>query len=489
MTRESENLFEAAAPPPGPSPASAGGRTRLRFSFPFRFRLFPHRQNSGEVGRARLFVTGCVLLVAFCVVGAKLVDASLYDPARAVRIDPGRVATAEDDASAPRADIVDRNGELIATSLPVSSLCARPELIRDPAAAAFLVAGVLPDASAAELQAQLERERDFVWLRRHITPKQHQALLALGLPGLCFEREQRRVYPQAGLAAHVVGFTDLDGNGLGGVERSFDDVLNDRREPLQLSLDLAVQRIVREEVQFAMDRFSAIGGVGLLMDIHTAEVLAMVSLPDFDPNDPGGASDDARFNRASLGVYEMGSTFKLLTAAQALEAGAAKPSTRFDATKPLKIGRFTIRDFHAKNRWLTLEEILIHSSNIGAARVAEASGPAAQRAFLGKLGLLAPAKLEVAETGSPLLPRRWSEAHMLTIAFGHGLAVTPVHLTSAISSLVNGGEYRRPTALKRLDGESPPGERVVSKRVSDNVRRLMRQVVVNGTGRKADTDF
>ncbi len=484
MTKDDENLFATADPPPGPRPAGAGRRRRWRLSF--RPRLFPNRESATEVGRARLFVTGCAFLVAFGLVSAKLVDASLYDPARPVRIDPERAALEPEEVRALRADIVDRNGELIATSLPVASLCARPKLIRDAASAAFLVAGVLPDANAAAIQAELERGRDYVWLRRHITPKQHQDLLALGLPGLCFEHEQRRVYPQGPLAAHVVGFADLDGRGLAGVERSFNDVLNDRKEPLALALDLRVQRIVRDEVQYAMDRFQAIGGVGLMLDVATAEVVALVSLPDFDPNDAGAAPDDGRFNRAALGVYEMGSTFKLLTAAQALETGTSKLSTRFDATQPLRIGRFTISDFHAKNRWLSLEEILIYSSNIGAARVAEAGGPEAQRAFLNTVGMLTPSTVELDERGAPLTPQRWSEVRMQTIAFGHGIAVTPIHLAAATAGLVNGGIFRQATVLKRLEGEQPNGRRVVSEAVSDNMRWLMRQVVANGTGGKAD---
>jgi len=486
QTEKTETLFDAAAPPPGPRPAA---ERRRAWRLPaLRPRLFPRREAAVEVARSRLFVTGCAFFVAFGVVTAKLVDASLYDPARQVRIDPGRAALEAPEPRQLRADIVDRNGELIATSLPVASLCARPKLIRDPAAAAFLVAGVLPHMSAAAIQAELERGKDYVWLRRHITPKQHQALIGLGLPGLCFEREQRRVYPQAGLASHIAGFADLDGRGLAGVERAFNTVLDERAESLTLSIDLRVQRILREEVAYAMERFQAIGGVGVMMDVETAEVVGMISLPDFDPNDAGAAADDARFDRAMLGVYEMGSTFKLMTAAQALESGAADMSTRVDATKPLRIGRYTIRDFHAENRWLSLSEVLIHSSNVGAARIAELSGPAAQRAFLGSLGLLTTSGIELEELGAPLAPRRWADVHMLTIAFGHGLAVTPLHLTTAVSALVNGGVFRQPTILKRLDGEEPKGERVISEKVSQNMRRLMRLVASEGTGRKADVD-
>ncbi len=497
MTDRDENLFEVAEPPYWENQVgrkhmrSLGFLNRLHCIVGRAFRsisLFPSRPDVIEAGRGRLFIAGSVFAIAFTVVSVKLVDASLYDPKRTVRISAG---FAGETPLAPilRADLVDRRGDLVATSLPVASLCARPKLIRDPSAAAHAVAFVLPNTNAATLQAQLERGKDFVWLHRHITPRQHDQLMDLGIPGLCFEKEQRRVYPQGGLASHVAGFADLDGKGLSGVERKFDELLNERGQPFSLSIDLTVQRIVREEVQKAIDRFQAIGGVGVLMQADTAEVIAMVSLPDFDANDVGAAADDARFNRATLGVYEMGSTFKIFTAAMALEAGHAKLLTRFDATKPLKIGRFTIRDFHAKNRWLTVEEMMIYSSNIGAARMAQMSGPAGQRAFMGKLGMLQPLALEVSDVGSPLKPRRWGDTATLTIAFGHGLAVTPIHMTAAVSALVNGGVYRQPTVVKRLPGEGAQGKRIVSEKVSDDVRWLMRQVVVNGTGRKADTAF
>lgn len=498
MTNRGDTLFEAADEPAWQDQGGvhARGASRAVFSAVWSkiggafgwIKLFPARRNVIEGGRSRLFIAGAVFAIAFMVVSIKLVDASLYDPARPMRM-AATFASETPEAPHLRADLVDRRGDLVATSLPVASLCARPEHVRDASAAAHAIAFILPNSNAATLQAQMERQKDFVWLHRHVTPAQHQQLMDLGLPGLCFEKEQRRVYPQSGLAAHVAGFSDLDGSGLAGVERKFNDLLNERDQPFALSIDLTVQRIVREEVQKQMDRFRAIGGVGVLMRVDTAELTAMVSLPDFDANDAGGASDDARFNRATLGVYEMGSTFKLFTAAMALEAGNATLLTRFDASKPLKIGRFTIKDFHAKNRWLTVEEILIHSSNIGAARMAELSGPAGQRAFMGKLGLLQPLALEVSDLGSPLKPRRWGETAMLTISFGHGLAVTPVHMTAAVSALVNGGIYRQPTIVKRLPGEAAPGKRIVSKKVSDEVRWLMRQVVVNGTGRNAETAY
>ncbi|MEK9904439.1 MAG: penicillin-binding protein 2 [Rhodospirillales bacterium] len=464
-------------------------RTPYTHLLPAKINIFPRRPDVEEASRSRLFVVGAVFATAFLVVSLKLIDASIYAPPHEIHLEPNRAVASLPTKQQFRANIVDRHGELIASSLPIASLCARPKLIRDPSAAAFLIAGVLPDTSAAAIQAELERGREYVFLKRHITPSQHKALLALGLPGLCFEREQRRVYPQGPLAAHVAGFTNIDGKGLGGVELEFDDVLRDREDPLALSIDLRVQRIVREEVQFAIDKFSAIGGVGLMMDVENGEFLAMVSLPDFDPNNAAAATEDSRRNQATLGTYEMGSTFKLITAAQALQTGQAELNSMFDATKPIRVGRFRISDFHPQNRWLSLEEVLIHSSNIGAAKMAELGGVDQQKAFLNRLGMLKPTSLELPEIGVPQVPRRWSETSMRTISYGYGISVTPVHVATAISGLVNGGILHQPTILKRLNNERPKGRKVITENVSSKIRWLMRQVVVNGTGTQAEAKF
>ena len=456
---------------------------------PAKINIFPRRPDVEEASRSRLFVVGAVFATAFLVVSLKLIDASIYAPPHEIHLEPNRAVASLPTKQQFRANIVDRHGELIASSLPIASLCARPKLIRDLSAAAFLIAGVLPDTSAAAIQAELERGREYVFLKRHITPSQHKALLALGLPGLCFEREQRRVYPQGPLASHVTGFTNIDGKGLGGVELEFDDVLRDREDPLALSIDLRVQRIVREEVQFAIDKFSAIGGVGLMIDVENGEFLAMVSLPDFDPNNVAAATEDSRRNQATLGTYEMGSTFKLITAAQALQTGQAELNSMFDATKPIRVGRFRISDFHPQNRWLSLEEVLIHSSNIGAAKMAELGGVDQQKAFLNRLGMLKPTSLELPEIGVPQVPRRWSETSMRTISYGYGISVTPVHVATAISGLVNGGILHQPTILKRLNNERPKGRKVITENVSSKIRWLMRQVVVNGTGTQAEAKF
>jgi cell division protein FtsI (penicillin-binding protein 3) len=270
------------------------------------------------------------------------------------------------------------------------------------------------------------------------------------------------------------------------VERSFDDVLRGGREPLRLALDLRVQHIVRQELAQQIATFDAIGGAGVVVDVDTGETIAMVSLPDFDSNVAGQMDADALFNRATLGVYEMGSTFKIFNTAMALEAGTATMRSGYDATNPIKISRFTISDYHAKRRWLSVPEIFKYSSNIGSVKMAVDVGTEGQRAFMAKLGMLRETALELPELGRPMVPSPWRPINTMTIAFGHGLSVSPMHLVAGVAAMVNGG-IRRPLTILETDIPSP-GERIISDRTSHDMRRLMRLVVGDGTGRKADAD-
>ncbi len=436
-----------------------------------------------ETGRTRLLVAGMVFALAFLVIAWRLVDIAAFS----VGVEPRLAATPIAPAvETGRADIVDRNGVVLATSLPTASLYANPRQVRDPAGAAARLARTLPELSQTEILAKLSTERSFIWLKRNLTPRQQHRVNRLGIPGLYFEREQRRFYPHGSLTAHSVGFTDVDNKGLAGVERSFDEVLRGRSEPLALSLDLRVQHVLAQELKAAMVEFAAIGATGLVTDATSGEVLAMVSLPEFDPDRPGAAVAESRFNRASLGLYEMGSVFKIFTTAMALEEGVVTLEGGYDASRPIRVARFTITDFHAKNRWLSVPEIFMYSSNIGAARMALDAGTAAQQAFLGRLGLTRPASIELAEVGRPLVPSPWREINTMTIAYGHGLAVSPVHMTSAVAAVVNGGEFLPATLIKRGAGERPAGRRIMSRDTSLKMRRLMRLVVRRGTGRQAD---
>jgi cell division protein FtsI (penicillin-binding protein 3) len=448
-------------------------------------------QQSIETSHTRLIITGALFLLAFLVIGARLVEVAAFN------IGDPRIAHAHsaEKPDAGRADIVDRNGVLLARTLAAVSLYANPKEIQkqDPRRVAQLLAALLPDLVESELYAKLTSDRSFVWIKRQLTPRQEAEVNRLGIPGLYFRAEDRRIYPQGKLAAHVTGYVDIDNKGLAGLERGFDEVLRDRHEPVTLSLDVRLQYILREEIARQIGEFNAVGGMGVVMDVATGEVLAMVSLPDFDPNDPATATQsdsgsDAQapgFNRATLGVYEMGSTFKIFNTAMALDSHVANLGSSFDATKPLQIGRFTIHDDHAQRRWLTVPEIFTYSSNIGSARMAVEAGIERQQDYLGRLGLLSTPVFELPELGAPHVPAVWHTVNSMTIAFGHGIAVSPLQMATAVSAVVNGGVLHHPTLIKQPPGYTPAGEQVLSAQTSEEMRRLLRLVVEHGTGKLA----
>jgi cell division protein FtsI (penicillin-binding protein 3) len=449
---------------------------------PHRVRLDGERNRALETGRNRLIVTGALFVLAFSVIAGRLVEVTVVKGSPA---QPARSSRAFESGFG-RADVVDRNGVLLATSLPTASLFARPREVADKADAARRIAALLPDLNAAELLAKLHGSHAFAYLRRNLTPRQEYEINALGIPGLYFEKGEKRIYPQGELTAHVVGLTDLDNKGIAGIERSFERELQNRREPLRLSIDVRVQTILRNELAKTMSDFHAVGATGMVMDVHTGELLAMVSLPDFNPNSLATATPEAMFNRATLGVYEMGSTFKLFNTAAALDSGVATMNSSFDASHPIKVARYEITDYHAENRWLTVPEILVYSSNIGSARMALELGTDSQKAFLSRVGLLRPAAIELPEIGSPLVPNPWREINTMTIAYGHGMAVTPLHMMTAVSALVNGGEFHPATLLEHADGEPVAGQAVIRPQTSRAMRQLMRLVVTKGTGEKAE---
>ena len=440
------------------------------------------RNRALETGRNRLLVTGAMFILAFTVISGRLVEVTLF---KSGAKEIAHVAKAAD-LGVERADMVDREGVLLATSLPTVSLYAHPKEIADRPEAARRIASVLTDLSASDIQAKLRENRAFLYLRRNLTPRQEYDINALGIPGLYFEKGEKRIYPQGELTAHVVGLTDLDNKGIAGIEKSEERELKGRHDPLRLSIDVRVQTILRNELVKAVQDFSAVGATGMVMDVHTGEMLAMVSLPDFNPNYLSSATPEAMFNRATLGVYEMGSTFKLFNTAAMIDDGIANMNSTFDATHPLEIAGYTIHDDHPLNRWASMADILIESSNIGSARMAMELGIERQREFLSRMGLFHPVALELPELGTPLVPNPWREINSMTIAFGHGMAVTPVHMVEGVSALVNGGEMHPPTLLARTEGEPVPTNRVIKRQTSDQIRQMMRMVVSEGTGDTAD---
>ena len=440
-----------------------------------------------ELARTRLIVAGTIFALCFVVLGSRLVQLSVFGDETHVTQNAHEERAL---LTLKRADITDRNGILLATNLPSQSLYVDPSRVLDAGEAARKIAAVLPETNHDEIFRKSRAKGHFHWIQRHLTPKQIYAVNRLGLPGFDFRREEQRVYPHGGMFVHTLGFAGVDNNGLAGLEAARNDQLKtlakNHAGPLVTSLDSRVQHIVKAELTAAMKEFDAKGAAGIVIDVYTGEVLALSSLPDFNPHEFKSSNSGARFNRATLGVYELGSTFKAFTTAMALEYGVVDLRDRYDATKPLKVARFTIRDIHPENRWLDIPEIFVHSSNIGAAQMARDVGAERQRAFLERLGLLAPLTFELSENGRPLAPRQWREINTMTIGFGHGIAVTPLHLITGFATMVNGGIHRPPTLLKRI-GEVP-GTRVMAEETSHAMRALMRMVVRDGTGKKAEVE-
>ncbi|MGE4061874.1 MAG: peptidoglycan D,D-transpeptidase FtsI family protein [Rhodospirillaceae bacterium] len=446
-----------------------------------KLRLHGMTMHAIETGRMRLFVTAGLFALSFAAIGLRLVDLMLVTGGSSART--ARAASAPAPLSS-RADIVDRNGVIVATNLPTVNLYADAQKVPDARAATEKLLKVLPELKYDDVLRRLASGQRFIYLARHLTPQQQQEVNDLGIPGFAFEAAQRRIYPHGSLFSHVIGATDADNIGVAGIERTFNETLTQDSAPLRLSLDVRVQHVVRETLAASISRYRALAGSAVVMDVRNGEIVSLVSLPDFDPKAMGTASTDARFNRATLGLYEMGSTFKLFTAAMALEEGTANLNSTYDASQPIKIGRFSIDDFHGLNRVVTVPEILIHSSNIGAAKMALAAGTDVQKIYMKKLGLMSPLKLELPEVGTPQYPQTWREINTITVSYGHGIAVTPVHVVSGVSALVNGGTLFDATLIRR-NGPAE-GTRVLSAKTSLAMRALMRLIVVDGSGRQAD---
>jgi cell division protein FtsI (penicillin-binding protein 3) len=391
-----------------------------------------------------------------------------------------------------RPDIVDRDGRLIATDIKGATLYADPAKVIDVDELAEQVTSVLPDVNAAELRAKLKAGRRFVRIKRELTPKQQAEIHELGLPGLNFIQEYRRVYPMGVTASHVVGLVDVDNKGLAGIEKFIDDnpqLTMGGDEAVRLSLDLGVQHVMREELSRAIATYRAKAAAGIVIDVHSGEVVALVSLPDYDPNRREQALDKDRLNRIGFGVYEMGSVFKVFTVAGVLDLGLASMRSHYDASSPIHYASFTIDDFHGKRRSLSVPEVFIYSSNIGAAKMALSMGIERHRAFLKKLGLMTRVPTELGESAAPIIPAHWQTLNTMTIAFGHGMSVTPLQLAASTLPLVNGGLAITPTFLprSRQDGMRS-GERVLKRDTSAAMLKLMRLNVLKGTAKRADAE-
>ena len=445
----------------------------------------------------RLLVLGVMFFCAFAVIGGRMGVLASTEPSEP------RSSVAGAQILAQRADIVDRKGRILATNFETHSLYAQPPQMIDPERAVEELVRIFPDLDRERLTKDLTGKRKFLWIKKKLSPEQKQAVHDIGEPGLLFGPREMRLYPNGKLAAHVMGGASFGREGVhaaevigvAGVEKTFDERLRDPaqgHEPLRLSLDLSVQAATERVLHGGMKLMNAKGATAILMEVKTGEILTMASLPDFDPNDrprppvEGNPGDSPLFNRAVQGVYELGSVFKIFTVAQAMELGLVDPETEIDTSGPLTWGRFRIRDFRDYGDELTTRQVIVKSSNIGTARIAQEIGADRQRDFLGRLGFLDPTPAEMVEapTGAPLLPDNWSEISTMTISYGHGLSSSPLHLAAGYASLVNGGTRVTPTLLRR--DRPQQGPRVVSEEVSARSRDMLRAVVTEGTASFGD---
>jgi cell division protein FtsI (penicillin-binding protein 3) len=464
--------------PSSPAPsASVGGLAREIF-----------RTRLDKSGSRIRFIAAALFLV-YAGIGGKLILLGLsHDPPQSLKV------AADEAVSGARPDLLDRNGEILATDVKTMSVFAEPRRIIDKDEAVELITAVLPDVDAKELRERLGSKKGFVWVKRQVTPKEQEEIFHLGLPGVGFLPENKRVYPNGPIGAHVLGYVDKDNIGIAGMEKYLDNQsLTDPHvagfevdpaalKPVRLSLDLKVTHALRDELQWGINRFRAKAGAGAVIDVNTGEIIALESLPDFDPNNPGDMKDPTIINRINVGVYEMGSTFKALTLAMALDSGKATLATRVDARENLRYGRFTIHDFKGAHRVLAVPEVFTHSSNIGAARLAMMVGVAGHQAFLKKMGQLDRLRTELPESAEPLIPKHWSELNTITIAFGQGINVAPIQALMAVAALVNGGNIMTPTFLPRTEEQAlAVSHRVVSPQTSESMRYLLRANATHGS--------
>lgn len=455
--------------------------------------LYGRNVDRAAKARARVGLAILAFALVYALIGSRLVMFAIGADAHSAR----RAASQEVVATA-RPDIVDRNGAILATDVKAASMFGEPRRIIDKDEAIELLTATVPDLDEAEVRERLSARKGFVWLKREITAKQQQDIHKLGLPGIGFLRENKRVYPTGNEVAHLIGLVNIDNQGIAGMEKWLDNqgladlhragFATDRlQKPVELSVDLRVEHALRDELLKAKEKFHTKAASGLVTNVNTGEIIAMVSVPDFDPNNPKEAHDPDRINRLTTGVYEMGSTFKAFTLAMALDTGKYGLDSLWDARGPLHYGKFAIHDDEPKGRFLNMKEVFTFSSNVGAARIALSQGVEAHKAFLRKMGQLDRLRTELPESASPILPRRWSELNTITIAFGHGMAVAPLQAVMGVSALANGGLLIPPTFLKRSEEEARAiAKRVIKPETSDKMRFLMRLNAEIGTAKKAN---
>lgn len=446
----------------------------------------------GDQTRLRLFMAIALFGVIYTIIGLRLMGIAMFG-----ELDSGN-PYGSSGVFAARPDLLDRNGEVLATDVKTFSMFAEPRRVIDVDEVVDGLAKVFPELDTDRIRKRMDSKRGFMWLKREITQDEQRRVHRMGLPGVGFVNENRRFYPGHQTASHILGHVNVDNEGIAGLEKYIDDQgladlqeiglqMERNLEPVHLATDLRVQHVVRDELTKAMERYKAIAAIGIVMDVHTGEVIAMSSQPDYDPNIPAQALEKDRMNRASAGVFEMGSIFKTFTTAMALDSGKVSIHDRFDARRPIRVSRYTIGDFHGKHRVLSVPEVYIYSSNIGTAKMALEVGLEGHQEFLTRLGLMDRLHTELPESADPQSPNKWSQISAMTISFGHGISVSPLQTAAAAVALVNGGKLIPPTFFPRTVEEANAlSKRVVSKETSDMMRYLMRLNVLKGSGRRAE---
>ncbi|ABM45285.1 hypothetical protein H704_00862 [Bartonella bacilliformis Peru38] len=448
-----------------------------------------------SIRRSRLIFSLICVLIFYSIMGKCLIFYGLEDDRIEEAKGPGTLQLAT------RPDIIDRNGRLLATDIATYSLFAEPRRIIDVDETIELISTVLPKLDFQEIYKRLKSKSGFSWIQRGLTPKQKQQIMALGIPGIGFRTEIRRFYPGGSVASHILGMVNVDNQGIAGMEKYIDDAgLSVLRtsglttdmslNPVQLSIDVRVQTIVRDELIKAMKIYKALAAGAVILNIHTGEVLAMASVPDFDPGNPVDALKSDRLNRITAGAFEMGSIIKSFTTAMALDSEIFHLNSVIDASKPLQASKnYFIHDFHGKNRPLKLWEIFIYSSNIGSAKEALAVGVDGHRDFLKRFGLLDRMKVELPEVANPILPRQWRDINSMTISFGHGIAITPLQTIVGAAALMNNGWLIEPTLLKRTEAQAMKyAKQVLHPQTSQEMRYLYKLNSVIGSGRNAQVE-
>ena len=445
------------------------------------------RSDSLECGKNRLLFTMAVFFCAFGAIDAQLVSRTVLNAAAHEHIKPEESKRYPLELRMNRADIVDRNGIPVATSLPSVDLYVDADKINNPETIAAALSQTLPDLEYKPLLKKLKSKKNFVYVKRNLTPKEQYEVNRLGFPQLNFQTTETRVYPQGSLVSHILGATSIDNNGIAGVEKTFNDRLTEKNASVRLSLDVGVQDSVRTALTDSIKKYQANGAAAVLMNAKTGEIVSMVSLPDYDPNNLKQSRKNDLFNTASLGVYEVGSIMKLFNTAIGLDTKKISVTDKIDAGKPVVLVKRTITEPEAKNRReLTVPEILIHSSNVGSAKIALAIGAEKQKEYFRRFGFFNQVSFELPEKGRPLLPTQWREGDTASAGYGYGIALTPVHVVAAVSAIVNGGVYNAPSLISKRASDEITGTRVISKKTSDIMRGIMRMVVIEGSGRKAN---